>query len=81
LSYNGVRLYGSDAWDLVGQDTDYGDRSNGADFSRDGRLVTASYDGYIRLYRVSNSGLRLLAKQTAPGGKQPYSVRFSPTAD
>jgi WD40 repeat protein len=76
--HDGVRLYHSDAWDLVGQDTDYGDWSVGADFSRDGRLITASVDGYIRLYRVSNSGLRLLAKQTVPGGKQPYCVRFSP---
>lgn len=76
-SANGVRVY-SDAWDLVGQDTDYGDSSYGADFSRDGRLVTTSDDGYIRLYRVSNSGLRLLAKQTVPGGKRPHGARFSP---
>jgi WD40 repeat protein len=75
---SGMCVYRSDAWDLVGQDTDYGARSQGADFSRDGRLVTTSFDGYIRLYRVSSSGLGLLAKQTAPGGKQPDSVRFSP---
>ena len=79
LGHNsGVSVYRSDAWVLVGQDTDYSARSPGADFSRDGRLVTASLDGYIRLYRVDNSGLRLLAKQAAPGGRQPYSVRFSP---
>jgi WD40 repeat protein len=78
LASKGVHLYRSGGWDLVGQDTDYGDWSVGADFSRDGRLITASVDGYIRLYRVSNSGLRLLAKQTEPGGKQPVEVRFSP---
>lgn len=76
--HNGVRAYRTDTWNLVGQDIDYADSSPGADFSHDGRLVTASLDGYIRIYRVSNSGLRLVAKQTAPGGKQPYSARFSP---
>jgi WD40 repeat protein len=79
LGSNGVRLYRTDGWDLVGQDTDYGDGSYGVDFSRDGRrLVTSSYDGYVRLYGVSNSGLRLVAKRAAPGGKQPESIRFSP---
>jgi WD40 repeat protein len=75
---NGVRVYRTDTWELVGRDSDYGDSSNSADFSRDGRLVTACDDGFIRLYRVSNSGLALLTKQTATDGKRPYSVRFSP---
>jgi len=78
LASKGLHLYRSGGWDPVGQDADYGDSSSAADFSRDGRLVTASVDGYVRLYGVSNSGLRLLAKQTAPGGKQPSNVRFSP---
>ena len=77
-SGGGVHVYRTNNWDLVGQDTDYGDDSYGVDLSRDGRLVTASLDGYIRLYQVNNSGLRLAAKHSAPGGRQPYSVRFSP---
>jgi WD40 repeat protein len=75
---SGIRVFKSDSGDLVGQDTDYGADSYGVDFSRDGRLVTSSWDGYARLYRLDKSGLHLAVKQAAPGGKRPYGVRFSP---
>lgn len=72
---NGIRVYQAESLYLVKEDRDYGDYSEGADFSPDGRLVTSSYDGYIRLY---GSDLRLIAKEKAPGGRQPYHVSFSP---
>lgn len=75
---NGVRLYRTRDFTALRGDSDYGDSSYGADFSRDGRLVTSSYDGYVRVYTVSHEGLTLNTKKTAPGGKHPYSVRFSP---
>ena len=75
---NGVRVYETGGWQQIGADADYGNYSLGADFDRSGRLVTSCWDGFIRLYAVGASGLRLLAKQTASGGKQPYSVKFSP---
>jgi WD40 repeat protein len=75
---SGIRVFKADSGDLVAQDTDYGADSYCADFSRDGRLVTSSYDGYVRLYRLDKSGLHLAVKAPAPGGKRPYGVRFSP---
>jgi WD40 repeat protein len=75
---SGIRVFKADSGDLVGQDTDYDADSYSVDFSHDGRLVTSSYDGYVRLYRLNKSGLHLAVKAAAPGGKRPYGVRFSP---
>ncbi len=75
---SGVRVYRSDTWQQVGSDSDYDASSFGVDFSRDGRLVSCSFDGLLRLYALNEQGLRLLAKQGAPGGKQPVAVSFSP---
>ena len=77
----GLRVYRSDTWAPVAQDADYADNSFVADFSRDGRLVTSSDDGYIRLYRLDRSGLHLLKKAQSPGGTHPYAVRFSPNGE
>jgi WD40 repeat protein len=74
----GIFVYRTDTWTLVGSDSDYGSGSYGLDFSRDGKLITSSFDGYLRLYTLSMNGLRLLAKRTVPGGQHPFDVRFSP---
>jgi WD40 repeat protein len=74
----GIRIYDTHNHTLVTEDTDYGDSSYWAEFDSQGRLVTSSDDGFIRLY---DNNFKLLAKQTVPGGKQPYAVRFSPTED
>jgi WD40 repeat protein len=74
----GLRVFRPDTGELVAQDTDYGSYSYGVDFSRDGRLVTSSVDGYVRLYHLDKSGLHLALKTAAPGGKVPHGVRFSP---
>ncbi len=47
---NGIRVYETEKFTLIMEDKDYGDNSHGADFDKEGRLVTTSYDGYIRLY-------------------------------
>ncbi len=76
---NGIRLFRSDTWQLSGSDDSYQDASYGLDFSRDGKLVTSSLDGYIRIYSVDEQGsVRLLTKRSAPGGFRPMGVRFSP---
>jgi WD40 repeat protein len=77
----GLRLYRSETWALIAQDADYGDSSFGADFSRDGRLVTSSDDGYVRLYHFDRSDLHLLKKAQSPAGTHPYAVRFSPSGE
>jgi WD40 repeat protein len=75
---NGIRLYRTADFREVARDEAYGGGSYGIDFDRQGRLVTSSEDGFIRLY---DAGFRLLAKQLAPGRKDPFSVRFSPEGD
>jgi len=62
----------------VGVDTNYAGVAVGLDFDRSNRLVSASYDGSLRVYALSREGLRLMAKRPAPGGRQPTSARFSP---
>lgn len=79
----GVRVYQTATYIKVGEDRDYGAPSFGADFDAANRLVTTSFDGFIRLYEVGGNaseeaGLRLVAKQKAQGGSLPFDVKFSP---
>ena len=53
----------------------YGDNCYWVEFDRSGRLVTASYDGFVRLY---GPNFHLLRKAKPPGGERPFSARFSP---
>jgi len=75
LGEGGLRVYRAGDLRLVRADKDYGSQSNGATFAPDGRLVTSSIDGYLRLY---SSDFRLLAKEKTPGGSRPFQVSFSP---
>jgi WD40 repeat protein len=72
---NALQVYRLSDYGEAAHDRDYGGNCVWADFDRTGRLVTASFDGFVRLY---DQNFRLIAKKTAPGGKQPTSVRFSP---
>ncbi|WP_447975441.1 caspase family protein [Nitrospira sp. Kam-Ns4a] len=72
---HGIRVYRTGDYAQVAQDQRYGSASHGADFDRQGRLVTSSWDGYLRLYSPT---FQLLAKARAPGGVQPLQVSFSP---
>lgn len=79
LAEHGIRVYRTADYRLQAKDTNYGNSSYWAEFDRHGRLVTSCYDGYIRLY---NQQFQLLTKRSkAPGGNQPFAVRFSPTGD
>jgi len=81
LGSSGIRVYRTTDYGLAGEDRDYGGPSEGVDWSTRSpqRLVSSSFDGFVRLYAVGQDGsLRLLSKRQAPGGKLPYSVRFSP---
>lgn len=62
---NGMRLYRTQDYTQVASDTAYGSDSNGADFDAAGRLVTTSYDGFVRLYDRNG---QLRTKRQAPGG-------------
>ena len=69
-----LRVYRTQDNTTVVRDT-YSDTSYSADFSVSGQLVTASYDGFIRLY---DRTLVLRVKRQAPGGTRPFTVAFSP---
>ena len=72
---NGIRVYKTEDYSLVKEDKDYGSDVYGLDFSHDGRLVTPSWDGFIRLY---DKNFKLIKKKKAPGGERPYHISFSP---
>jgi len=71
----GIRIYGTPDYFIAGEDRDYGGGIYGVDFDGSGRLVTASQDGFIRLY---GSDFKLIAKKKAPDGFRPARVSFSP---
>jgi WD40 repeat protein len=71
----GLRLYATDGLAEIARDADYGDDSHWFDFAADGRLVTTSLDGFIRLY---DPAFNLILKVRAPGGDKPVGVAFSP---
>jgi WD40 repeat protein len=69
-----LRVYRIQEATVVARDT-YSGTSYSADFSVAGYLVTASYDGFIRLY---DRALNLRVTRQAPGGTRPFTVAFSP---
>ena len=78
LGDNGFRIYSSESYELAGEDLACGASGLSADFDPVGRLVTACYDGVIRLYAlVASRPPRLLFKRKVSDGR-PTSVRFSP---
>ena len=71
----GIRIYRASDYSVAGKDSDYGESVDGVDFDGNGRLVTISYDGFIRLY---GNDFKLVDKRMAPEGFRPSSVKFSP---
>uniref|UniRef100_UPI0006CF669E WD40 repeat domain-containing protein n=1 Tax=Desulfosarcina cetonica TaxID=90730 RepID=UPI0006CF669E len=71
----GVRVFDTQYWHQISADKDYGDNSYSVDFDPAGRLITTCYDGNVRLY---NNRFQIVAKKAVPGGKKPYTARFSP---
>ena len=79
----GVRLfYTASGWrNSIEGDSDpkYQGEVYGAHFSPDGkRLATASMDGLVRVYDVTQRRLKLLASARPAGGNQPFSVAYAP---
>jgi len=74
----GVHVYRTDKWAVLGSDRNFGGRVTGLDFDRGNRLLSASYDGFLRIHSVGPDGLKLMTKRIGPGGKQPATARFSP---
>jgi WD40 repeat protein len=74
---NGLRLYSADDGRLLAADQNYEGDSYSVDINADGDIVTTSYDGFLRLYSFEENVLKLEVRVVAPGGKQPFSARFS----
>lgn len=84
LSANGgLFIYSAENGRLLAIDRAYKGDSYSVDFMKDGRLVTTSTDGFLRLYQFSPSRedgrrLALVNQITAPGGRVPMRAQFSP---
>jgi WD40 repeat protein len=77
LGSNGIRVFdASDGYRLLPSDTHYGDGSLRAMFDRADRLVTASDDGFIRLYAADNYS-EPIARYNSKRHKL-YAAAFSP---
>lgn len=75
---NGIRVYdASREYEPLPSDADYGNSSDWADFDQQGRLVTTSDDGFIRLYATGKYD-KPIAKVKGRGGKHPFAAVFSP---
>jgi WD40 repeat protein len=80
----GLRVFDRDKdWHEVFRDDQYGAESLGASFAHDGRLVTTSWDGLIRLYQFDpiNEGpnfRRVGEPVEALSGSRPSRIAFSP---
>ena len=71
---NGIRVWRTSDWQQGLADREYAGNVYGVAFAPDGRLAATCYDGMVRLY---DAQLRQIAKEKAPGGEQPYAVKFS----
>ncbi len=72
---NGIGVWETETWAMVGEDGDYGGGVYGLSFAADGRLAVTSYDGSIRLY---DADLTLQEKVSGPSGGRPNRLAFSP---
>lgn len=72
---NGIRVYRTADLKQVGSDDAYADDSYWVEFDRGGRLLSTSFDGFIRLY---DADFHCIKKQMLAAGSRPFSARFSP---
>jgi WD40 repeat protein len=75
---NGIRVFDAAHGYLpLPSDTEYGDYSYAVDFDRDGRLVSASDDGFVRIYAPDDYYKPVVPKTRVKGVGRPFSVAFS----
>jgi WD40 repeat protein len=74
-SKNGIRIFETDGYTQIARDEEYASDCYWVEFDQSARLVTASWDGFLRLY---DAAFHLLRKVKTVGGAQPFSARFSP---
>jgi WD40 repeat protein len=78
----GVRLYRTGDFSLAANDETYRNSSNWVGFDGDGHMVTASMDGYIRIYDDAaferGGTLRPKSSKLMPENRQPDGLAISP---
>jgi WD40 repeat protein len=75
----GIRVWETHRWEQVFSDTQYGNDSSSCQFDSKNRLLTTSYDGYLRLYSLTGDNFVLTTKTQPPGGTRPFRAVFSPS--
>ncbi|MEO7659562.1 MAG: hypothetical protein ABIV48_08100, partial [Pyrinomonadaceae bacterium] len=78
LGKKGIYIYEASGYTQINKDTNCDGNGSRADFDSQGRIVTSCSDGAVRLYQLSNEGLRLIAKRTVLSGSRPFGVKFAP---
>jgi WD40 repeat protein len=74
---NGIRVFdAANSFRLLPSDTHYGGSSIWAMFDRAGRLVTTSFDGFVRLYAADSYSAPIAWYDSK--GREPYAAAFSP---
>jgi WD40 repeat protein len=74
---NGIWMFDAGkAYGLIPSNAQYKDLSLSAMFDRAGRLVTTSYDGFVRLYAADNYAIPVARFDS--NGHRRYSAAFSP---
>src|SRR6185436_19747066 len=75
LDSSGLRLFQMPEGRELSRDEKYKGGSSGVSFAADGRLVTTSADGKLRLYDRNG---RLLAKTSVSRDAEPFDAELSP---
>jgi WD40 repeat protein len=77
LFAGGIRLLKTATGEEIARDNAYDGQSYGAAFARDGRFVTAGYDGALRLYAANGT----LLHRAESGHDRPFGVAIHPSGD
>jgi len=74
---NGIRVFDAGhGYRPLPSDTEYKDQSYSAMFDRTGRLVTGSFDGFVRLYSADQYAAPIARFRLE--GHRPYAAAFAP---
>lgn len=75
----GVRVFDvTNGYRQLPSDADYSGDSYWVDFDRDGRLISASLDGFVQLYAADRYDRPAVPRTSVRGIRRPFSVAFSP---
>lgn len=76
LGKQGLHILQTSDYSEIAWDIDYQDKTIGLAFTAEGRVITTSLDGYVRLY---DDGFQLIGRVKAGlAGKRPFGARLSP---